>query len=123
GIGEGQNALAARWTMTAESLPPEKRRAALRNSAAVSRRMWMASLSMERNAMSLDGTADKEFIVWRSILGQGAMGAGGIEVQAAFLRLRIFPPPASGADVLAGRDRARARGAADAGIALVVQRV
>src|SRR3989338_100366 len=44
-------------------------------------------------------------------------------VQAALLGRRVFPPPAPGADVLVLGDGARARGAADAGIALVVQRV
>ena len=41
----GKNALSARCSTTAESLPPENSRATLRHSAATSRRMWMASAS------------------------------------------------------------------------------
>ncbi len=44
-------------------------------------------------------------------------------MQAALLRVFAFPPPAAGAEVLAERDRARAGGAADAGIERVVQPV
>ena len=44
-------------------------------------------------------------------------------MQAAFLVLGAFPPPAAGAHVLAGLDGARAGRAADGGVAAVVQRV
>jgi hypothetical protein len=41
----GANALTARCSMTAESLPPENSRTGRSNSAATSRMMWMASAS------------------------------------------------------------------------------
>src|SRR4051794_24163201 len=44
-------------------------------------------------------------------------------VDAALLRRVRLPPPAAGAEVFAGLRRARARRAADRGVALVVQRV
>ena len=42
-------------------------------------------------------------------------------MQAAFLGFRVFPPPASGADILTIVYRAGAGGATDAGIAFVMQ--
>src|SRR5208283_3829836 len=45
------------------------------------------------------------------------------EVDAAFLLRVLFPPPAAGAFVLAFTDGPRARRAADAGVALRVQRM
>src|SRR5919112_159298 len=48
---------------------------------------------------------------------------GRVYVQAALLRAFGFPPPAAGADILAERDGARARRAADAREEAVVQRV
>src|SRR5258705_13066758 len=44
-------------------------------------------------------------------------------MQAAFLRFRALPPPASGTDILAGPHRARARRAADGAVPLVVKAV
>src|SRR5262249_46379483 len=44
-------------------------------------------------------------------------------VQSALLRFRVLPPPAAGADVLAGLDRARAGGATQARIAAGVEGV
>ncbi|KKM74839.1 hypothetical protein LCGC14_1396260, partial [marine sediment metagenome] len=44
-------------------------------------------------------------------------------VQAALLVLRVLPPPASGADVIAGLDGAGAGSAADAGEAAVMEEV
>ena len=44
-------------------------------------------------------------------------------MQSAFLLFRRFPPPATGADILAGLHGARARRAADARVVLVVQLV
>jgi hypothetical protein len=41
----GANALVARWSITAESLPPEKSSTGRSNSAATSRMMWTASAS------------------------------------------------------------------------------
>ena len=41
GIAAGQNALTVIWSMTIESLPPEKSRTGRSNSAATSRMMWM----------------------------------------------------------------------------------
>src|SRR5205823_3767813 len=46
-----------------------------------------------------------------------------LRVQAAFLVVRRFPPPAAGAHVLAGGDGPRAGCAADGGIPLRVQRI
>src|SRR5262249_41181162 len=47
----------------------------------------------------------------------------GATMQAALLVLRVFPPPPARANVFAGGHGARARGAADAGISTIVQRV
>src|SRR6266511_1962010 len=47
----------------------------------------------------------------------------GLVVEAALLVLRVLPPPAAGANVLAGLDGAGAGGAADARIPLVVAAV
>src|SRR5260221_8076799 len=44
-------------------------------------------------------------------------------MQPALLRVARFPPPAAGAAVLAGTDRARARFAADARVSARMQRV
>ncbi len=52
GTGEGQNALAARCSITAESLPPEKSRHGRSISAATSRMMWIASDSSTRSWLS-----------------------------------------------------------------------
>ena len=50
-------------------------------------------------------------------------GRAGLGVQAAFALLRLFPPPAPGAMVLARHDGPGAGRAANAGIALFVQAV
>src|SRR6185503_6621121 len=44
-------------------------------------------------------------------------------LQAALARIRVFPPPAAGARIRAGLDRTRARCAADARVAAIVQSV
>src|SRR5439155_6292991 len=54
---------------------------------------------------------------------RGASFPGALVVQPALLVLRVLPPPAAGADVLAGLDRARAGRAADTRVALVVEAV
>src|SRR5439155_5465739 len=43
------------------------------------------------------------------------------DVKAAFFGIRIFPPPAASAEILARLHRPRARGAADARITLVME--
>ncbi|EHK83136.1 hypothetical protein AK37_13087 [Rhodococcus pyridinivorans AK37] len=45
GSGAGQNALAARWSITAESLPPENSRTGREKVAATSRKMCTDSAS------------------------------------------------------------------------------
>src|SRR4051812_16834972 len=45
GIRAGQNAFSATFSITAESLPPEKRSTGCSNSAATSRKMWIDSAS------------------------------------------------------------------------------
>ena len=52
GIGPGQKAFLATWSITAESLPPEKSRTGRANSAATSRKMWMAWASRARRCES-----------------------------------------------------------------------
>src|SRR5262245_65268297 len=49
--------------------------------------------------------------------------AGLRDMQPALLVLRLLPPPAAGADILARQDRAAARRAADRAVALIVQAV
>src|SRR6185437_8789372 len=58
-------------------------------------------------------------------VAQQSAGGGGTSarMQAALARVGLFPPPAAGTVILAGLDGARARGAADARIASVVQHV
>src|SRR5262245_16437435 len=51
------------------------------------------------------------------------LGGRGSGVQAALFLRRLLPPPATGARVLAGAHRARARGAADRWETTVVQGV
>ena len=46
-----------------------------------------------------------------------------LHVDAALLALALLPPPAAGTEVLAGADGARAGGAPDGGVALVVEAV
>ena len=57
------------------------------------------------------------------IIDTSASSLAVLHVQSALLGVFVLPPPAPGAEVLADRDRARARRAADARIELVVQRV
>ena len=52
GGGAGQKAAAARCSITTESFPPEKRSTGRSNSAATSRKMWMASASSARRCVS-----------------------------------------------------------------------
>ena len=52
GIAAGQNAFAARCSMTTESLPPEKSNTGCSNWAATSRKMWTDSASSARRSDS-----------------------------------------------------------------------
>src|SRR5580692_3085229 len=58
-----------------------------------------------------------------SVLSMGFTVLSLLRMEPALVEFGIFPPPAAGADVFAWRDRAGAGGAADAGIALRMERV
>src|ERR1700760_4448031 len=46
-----------------------------------------------------------------------------VGMESTLVEFGVFPPPAAGTDVFAGRDGAGTGGAADAGIALGMQRI
>src|SRR5690606_5402992 len=109
----GRNAFSARRNSTTESLPPEKSRTGRSHSAATSPKMKMASDSSQSRCV-LDDRSPIFFHLHKSDIAF---------MQAALFGRGLFPPPAAGARVLSGPDRARTGIAAYGGIALVVQRV
>ena len=86
GSGAGQNAFAARCSMTTESLPPENSRTGRSNSAATSRKMWIASASSARGA-----TARRSWS-WRPARLKVDLTSSTISHDAHVARSRPRPP-------------------------------
>lgn len=122
GILPGQKAFAARWSITTESLPPEKSMAGRSNSATTSRMMWIASASRASWTSGPAGLTVPGSGAWvRVIVSPWSVSGAALRRGCRTRSSRSRPSARLG--VLPGGDGAGAGTAADRRVAVLQEQV